>query len=270
MKRTLLFIPYFNDSIGLTRSIESLPNQADIDLLVIDDGSSVLFDTKRITQLLHDKELNLELIKHEQNRGITDTRNHALNYFKKTGYQYLMFLDCGDEISPKRIDLQIAFLDEHPDSMIVGSHVHFVDEKRAFLFDLTLPTSWQEIRKKMYLNSMLIQPAITLRASLLDTHNEFPANYSAAEDYAYFMSVIQTHRVDNIPQFLTTTFVNLKGISNTNRKKQVISRIRIILKYFRFGYYPIIGLLRSCLMLFIPLRITAYVKGLLYSNESKS
>ena len=270
MKRTLLFIPYFNDSIGLIRSIKSIPNQANIDLLIIDDGSKKKFNSEVVHQLIQEKEIEFKLISHSKNKGITHTRNRALDYFRVENYNYLMFLDCGDTIAPERIDLQVKFLEKNKDCMIVGSHVHFVDEKGDYLFDLTLPTSWRKIQRKMFFNSMLIQPAITLRVELLETINKFPENYDAAEDYAFFMSVAQKFRVDNIPQFLTTTFVNLKGISNTNRKKQVISRIRIILKFFKFGYYPIVGLLRSCLLLFVPLRTTAYLKGLLYSNESKN
>jgi hypothetical protein len=238
--------------------------------LIIDDGSKTPFDVNEVDEIIKEKKLHLEVITHNENKGVADTRNRALEYFKKLNYEYLMFLDCGDEISPDRIDLQIDFLDENSDCMIVGSHVHFVNEEGDFLFDLTLPTSWKEIQQKMYFNSMLIQPAVTLRSKLLETIDTFPTNYDAAEDYAFFMAVAQKFRVDNIPKFLTTTFVNLKGISNTNRKKQVLSRIRVILKYFQIGYYPIIGLLRSSLLLFMPLSLTAHLKGLLYSNESKN
>lgn len=269
MKRTLLFIPYYNDFDGLTRSIKSIPSQSDIDLLIVDDGSKNKFDLNEIADAITKKNLHFEVITHKENKGVAHTRNQALSYFKSLNYEYLMFLDCGDEIASDRIKLQIDFLDENSDCMIVGSHVHFVNQKGDFLFDLTLPTSWKDIQQKMFFNSMLIQPAVTLRSKLLETIDTFPTNYDAAEDYAFFMAVAQKFRVDNIPKFLTTTFVNLKGISNTNRKKQVLSRIRVILKYFQIGYYPIVGLLRSSLLLFLPLTLTAQLKGFLYSNESK-
>ena len=270
MKRSLLFIPYYNDSNGFDRSIESLPNEADIDLLIIDDGSKEKFNINKIQSILQKKKINFNILTHSKNQGITNTRNHALKYLQGKHYEFLIFLDCGDTISSERINLQTSFLDDHSDSMIVGSNVHFVDNNGNHLFHLALPTSWKKILRKMYFNSMLIQPAVTMRTELLKTFPKFPTAYHAAEDYAYFMAVAQHHRVDNIPKYLTTTYINLNGISNTKRKTQIISRIRIIVKYFRFGYYPIVGLLRSILLLFVPLKITAQLKGILYSNESKN
>lgn len=270
MKESLLFIPYYNDPLGLIRSLNSIPNQSNIDLLIIDDGSTTPLLKQEVTSIAEEKGVKLTLLKKPENEGIAHTRNYALKYTQEHSYKYLFFLDCGDTISNKRITCQLNYLKQNPDCMIVGSHVHFVDEDGQKLFDLKLPTQWNEIKQKMYFNSMLIQPAVTLNTDLLQSHPTFPTKYEAAEDYAYFMNVCKEHRVNNIPEFLTTTFVNLKGISNTKRKKQVHSRIKVILKNFHLGYYPIIGLIRSCILLFFPLKFTALIKGLLYRNESKN
>lgn len=267
MNRTLLFLPHYNDEKGLLQSLESVPPCSEADVLIIDDGSVHKFDEEKIRKLLRNKAIACEIIYNAHNMGVTITKNKGLDYARLHNYTYIAFLDCCDTIHPNRLKHQIRFLDENPECMIVGSYVHFVNEKGEKVFDLRVPVSWEELKNKMYFNSLLIQPAVMLRMKVLEYIPYFPSNYDAAEDYAMFMPISQKYQVNNLPEFLTTTYINLKGLSSANRKKQVTSRIRIILKHFKWGYYPIMGLLRSCILLFVPFHITAYIKGIVYPDE---
>lgn len=73
--------------------------------------------------------------------------------------------------------------------------------------------------------------------------------------------MIKNNRVANIPEYLVECVVDPDGISGKQRKKQVLSRIQVILDNFYFGYYPIMGLIRSFILLIIPRKTLNVLKS---------
>ncbi len=72
---------------------------------------------------------NIVLIKNECNKGLNFTLNHCLKY---ANTKYVARMD-GDDISmPTRFEKQVAFLDSHPDYVIVSSSMIYFDENGDF------------------------------------------------------------------------------------------------------------------------------------------
>jgi hypothetical protein len=113
---------------------------------------------------------------------------------------------------------------------------------------------------------MFIHPTICFRSSLIDDIGLYPTEYKAAEDYAFFFKVIKAHKTANIPEALVNVETNDFGISGSKRKQQVRTRIKLILKHFYFGFYPIYGLLRNYILLFVSRKSSTALKKLLYKN----
>ena len=114
----------------------------------------------------------------------------------------------------------------------------------------------------MYLNSMFVHPSVVFRTSIVDSVGYYPTNFKAAEDYAYFFNIIKKYKSENLPEILLDYIVDENSISSTKRKLQVKSRIRIILKHFYLGYYPIIGLFRSIILYFVSRDLSNKIKKL--------
>ena len=112
----------------------------------------------------------------------------------------------------------------------------------------------------MYFNSMLIHPAILFSTEILQTIGLYPLNHKSAEDYAFFFSISKKYKMANIEQYLTQIEINENGISLQKRKQQVKSRIRIIKENFYFGYYPIYGLIRNYILLYLPYSFILFLK----------
>ena len=114
---------------------------------------------------------------------------------------------------------------------------------------------------------MFVHPTIMFKASILEKVKEYPANYAnSAQDYAFIFEVLKYYKCANIPEILLDYVVNENSISKTRRKEQVRNRIKILFSNFRFGFYPIYGLIRNIIIFFIPLFVLNLIKRTVWSN----
>jgi glycosyltransferase involved in cell wall biosynthesis len=232
-----------------------------MDVFVIDDGSAV---KPKISDLDFYKSGNLFLCGYEKNKGIEYALNYGLELILEKNYQYVARLDCADTCLPDRFYKQMTFLDQHHDISLVGTWVKVLNEKNEMLYVHKLPTKHEQIKRCMYLNAMFIHPTIFFRSSIINDVGKYPTNYKTAEDYAFFFNIIKSHKTANIPEALVNIETNDSGISGSKRKQQVKMRIKIILKHFYFGFYPIYGLFRNIMLLLVSRRLSTAIKKIVY------
>ena len=159
MNKVVLLIPYYNNSEGLIKSLKSIDPDEELDVIVIDDGSKNKFDELILQNSFKAKgTLYFEYL--EQNLGIEFALNHGLKISIAKKYKYTARLDCGDVCLGKRFAIQSEFLEQNPEIKIVGSNVLAVDSSDVYLYAINLPLDDKSIKNNMYLNSMLIHPAI--------------------------------------------------------------------------------------------------------------
>ncbi len=259
MNKVILLIPYYNNSDGLMKSLKSIDENEELDVLIVDDGSVNKFDENlAISSFKAKGKVFFEYLRN--NKGIETALNTGLDIILNKEYKYIARLDCGDVCLGKRFGIQEKFLNENPSVKIVGSNVLAVDSNDKFLYSINLPLKDQEIKNKMYFNSMLIHPAIMFSVEILKTVGMYSLNYKSAEDYAFFFSISKFYKMENINEYLTQIEINEKGISLQKRKQQVACRIRIIKEHFYFGFYPIYGLIRNYILLILPYSFILFLK----------
>lgn len=262
MNNVIVLIPHYNNIDGLKKSISSIGKEESIDVLIVDDGSAIQINEKEIEEVFKaNGTVYFDYLK--KNKGIEHALNKGLKTILEKEYTYTARLDCGDICVHNRFKKQEAFLATNKDIVLVGSDVNFTDEKGTFLYNLQTPKSDAIIKKKMYINAMHIHPTIMFKNYILKTIGLYPIAFKAAEDYAFFFKIIQHFKVANINENLVNCELNSKGISAVQRKIQAKNRIKIVLKYFYFGFYPIYGLLRSILLYILPLKLLISIKKLI-------
>lgn len=257
----VVLIPHFNNPDGLLSSLKSIRNFDDkICVLVVDDGSKEKkIDKKLILSICN---LEVDFLFLEKNLGIEYALNYGLEHIitNYVNVSYIARLDCDDLCLANRLQVQYNYLQKNRAISFIGSYVKFVDTKKKALFDLKLPISNEEIKKKMYLNAMFIHPSIFFRKEILKVTGLYPTDRKAAEDYAFFFNVIRYYKVANIPQILVECVIDPNGISGKKRKQQVLSRIKVIKDNFKIGFYPIYGYLRNLTLLIIPRNFSNVLK----------
>lgn len=264
MTKIAVIIPYLNFPEKLKASVESIQEDggSQIDLVIVDDGSQDKLKLEEINNYPYGK---IKLISFSKNKGVNFARNAALKWIlSKEKYEMIGFLDAGDFCLPNRFKIQIEYLKNHPKTKLVGSQVNYVDMNRKYLYTTKLPCTYDELKNKFYLNSLIYQPSAMLKTEVVAQIGYYPTEYKIATDYGYFFKIIKKFKVENINTPLIDYVVDENSISTKKRKKQVKTRIRIILKHFYFGFYPIYGLLRNILLLFVSRRISTAIKKILY------
>ncbi len=122
-------IPLFNSEKYISHALGSALSQTYpyIDFLVIDDGcEDGSVDIVMKLQEQHPRGKNIRLIRHNNNRGIGETRNHLID---ETQTKYLFFLDSDDYIEDNAIQMLHDEAVRHNAEMVYGSHI------RVDLFD---------------------------------------------------------------------------------------------------------------------------------------
>jgi glycosyltransferase involved in cell wall biosynthesis len=126
-------ITNYNHQEYLAECLDSVLSQSLLpsEIIIVDDAST---DGSRnlINQYAS---LYLDKIKpifHEQNQGVTPSRNHALQLVTS---DYVTFLDSDDTFMPTKLEMEIKQLTHHPAASFVFSNYRFVDSQGALIHD---------------------------------------------------------------------------------------------------------------------------------------
>lgn len=110
----LLAIPVFNEEKHVLHVLEQVQRRC-ANVLVIDDGS-----TDRTPELLKSV-AGIHVITHPENRGYGKSLSDAFCFAKRTGYSWLITMDCDEQHEPARIGDFVAAAAEDDADIISGT-----------------------------------------------------------------------------------------------------------------------------------------------------
>ncbi|MBS1533435.1 MAG: glycosyltransferase [Bacteroidetes bacterium] len=257
----IVLLAHYNDNERLKKALLSVKETIPVDILLVDDGSMIKPNQEELQSIYSAGKLIVELL--EKNVGSEKARNHGLSIISKLPYKYIAAMDSDDLNKENRFSKQFNYLENHPEVKLLGSWCDCVDSEGRFLYTLKYPQHDHDIRKKMYINSMFAHATLFFNSEVLKTVGFYPEENKWAEDYAFAFKIMQKYKVENYPEALIYYTINEKGISSTRRRGQVISRLRIIMDNFYFGFYPIYGIIRNIPLIFISRGLLDSIKQLL-------
>ena len=257
-------IPYYNDWQGLIRSVESIFYKHDsYAILIIDDGSDVTLEYAHLLPHISPKHF-VKIIRLPSNQGITKALNAGLKWLNTVkGYKYIARLDCGDICASERFYQQVAFLEQHPDTGLIGSWCVFKDFDTGSSYLYKTPTRHKDIRRLMYFRNLFIHPTVMWRASQLD-RELYPDDFPHAEDYGLFYKMIGSMNSAILPEKLVTCKINPKGLSLKYRQEQLKSRIKVVRHYGENQLLTGLAVIRLRLMMLLPYPLILGIKRMLY------
>ena len=260
--KVCVLIPHYNDAGGLIASLKSIDHTEDVDLLVVDDGSS---SPPNLSDLRDCFKANgkIKLIIKDRNEGIEHALNEGLKWIVLNKYEFVGRLDSGDLCIKDRFNKQVLFLENNSNISLVGGFAEYVNEKGNHLYFHKPPSDHFTITKKMYYNTMFIHPTVMFRTNIVSRVGYYPTDYPYAEDYAYFFRILKSYKTANLEEILIKYKVSDNSISSQKRRIQVKSRIRVILANFFLGWHPIVGLIRNTFLLFLSRDVTTFLKKIL-------
>ena len=195
--RVTVFVPVYNRAHVLEETLASVLAQsyADFELLVIDDGSSD--GSADVARALCDPRIRVEV--HARNQGIPATRNHGLELARG---EYLAVVDSDDVSLPRRLALQVAWLDAHPEVAALGSWALRTDAGgRRVEAPLLRPTAPRVLGGRMLFASCFKSPTVMARTAVLREHR-YREELVLASDIDLWARVSARHGLANLPRFL--------------------------------------------------------------------
>jgi len=257
MKPIALLITAYNRQEKLERTLASLePELHLLDIILVDDGSDPPINIDIFSHY------PIHLIRLPENRGIVGALNAGLEYIYSTDYEYIARLDSDDVVINQRFTKQLAFLREHRDIGLVGSHFYVVNSNGDILSHSVRPLEDKNIRKAMHLGCVLGHTTLMMRTDIARKNGFYDRSYKVAQDYEYYWRMLAITKVANLPDFLVKYEVGAENsVSVARRRLQAFNALKIKLRHFRFfTLYSYMGLFISLLDMANLLKYTTKVR----------
>ena len=112
----------YNGCDTLSEAIQSILNQTyqNIELIICDDASTD--DTWELLQTWSRKDCRIRLLRNPKNEGAAIARNRCIEQARGG---YIAIMDADDRSMPRRLELQLAFLEQNREISFVGSRGEF-------------------------------------------------------------------------------------------------------------------------------------------------
>ena len=220
-----LLMCVYNGETHLREAVESILNQTfkDFELVIVDDGS-----TDSSWQILSEysaKDSRIVLIQNEVNLGLEKSLNKGL---AATKGEYFARQDADDVSLSNRLQLQVDFLDNHPEVGALGTAVELINEQGNTIGKNSLPTDHESLQSLLLFNNFMHHSTLMVRSSLMQKLGGYDETMRYVEDYDLWWRLSYLSRLATLPNILLKRRVdNGPRISKLYREKQLQNAFEI-------------------------------------------
>lgn len=213
-----VLMPVFNTERYVADAVRSILVQTfdELELLIYDDGS-----TDRSPEILselanRDPRIQLFLRPHT---GLTPWLCEGVQVARG---EYLARMDADDIAHPERLAAQVAYLDTHPECVVVGSEAKLVDPERRPIKLLGVHLTHEEIDADLMRGrgDAMLHPASTFRREAVLAVGSYRVAFEAAEILDLDLRLAEHGRVANLPETLLEYRQHLMKVSAQRKGDQ--------------------------------------------------
>ena len=183
-------IPSYNYGRFVAEAIESVQRQtfSDWECIVVDDGSTDETDAV-VSEIAH-LDSRVRLVQ-QPNRGLSAARNAGI---ETSSGRFIQFLDADDRIETRKLELQVAYLEQHPHVDIIYGNVVYLSDTRGVGMTGS-GTEWMHplhgrgnaVLLSLVESNALVVNAALIRSKLADRVGGFNESLPAVEDWDYWL-----------------------------------------------------------------------------------
>ncbi|MEA9598633.1 glycosyltransferase [Polynucleobacter sp. AP-Sanab-80-C2] len=202
-----VLMPAFNVEKYIAVAIESVLNQsfANFEFIILDDGSSD--DTAKIIDTYLDPRMKKVFL--SENKGLVSARNTLVGMARG---KYIAFLDSDDLADPKRLELQLQYLESNHLDLCGTDHL-VLHQANGKLKHSKQRHSDADIRAMISICSPLCNPSVMGCSKIFKKVPYLPGN-DGAEDYVMWVNLaLNGCKFGNVPRNLITYRVHDNQIS---------------------------------------------------------
>jgi len=214
--RLSVVMSVYNGESYLKAAIDSILTQTfrDFELILINDGSSD--GTQKIIDSCKDP--RIVKIEHE-NKGLVASLNIGV---AKARGEFIARQDADDESLPTRLQKEVAWLDAHPGTVVVGTRAVEINGRGEPTGQLDYPTDDASLRLAILSYTPFAHGSIMFKKSAIEQAGGYRADAYPAEDVDLWHRLIILGKVANLPERLYKFRVNTEGISLSNVERQIV------------------------------------------------
>lgn len=169
---------------------------ADFEHLVVDDASPDDSTERVLNELADDR---LRLIRLETSAGPAGARNAALRDAKG---EYVAILDDDDVMATGRLSKSLAFLESHPDHVLVAGWFEAIDAEGKLHAVVRPPTGEERIRSVLPLHNPFLHSSCLIRTSVMQELGGFREPLRYAHDYDLVLRLADRGKIEILPEVL--------------------------------------------------------------------
>jgi glycosyltransferase involved in cell wall biosynthesis len=257
-----VLMPAYNAQADVERTLASFDEDAPVRVLIVDDGSEPPIVAPELPNVV------VDILRMPQNSGIERALQAGIEALAERGCKYAARIDAGDLAAPQRLAKQRAYLETHPNVAGVGMWTQVVSRDGKPLFMLRPATEAAEVRRLRFFRLQFVHPSMMLRVDAVRAVGNYRAAYRAAEDLDLFLRLMERYECANLPELGLYYEINEGGVSATKRRRQVVSTLKLQLRYFNAGnIYDWLGLLKNLLHLVTPYTLLQRMKRVFFAMK---
>lgn len=258
-----VLMPAFNGQADVERTLASFAEDSLIHVLIVDDGSTPPIVAPQRPGM------NVEILRMPQNGGIERALKAGIDALAARGFRYAARIDAGDLTVPGRLAKQRAYMEAHAGVAALGMWAQVVTRNGDPLFMLSPPADPGAIRRLRFVRSPFVHPSMMLRIDAVQAVGNYRAAYRAAEDLDLFLRLMDRYDCANLPEQGLFYEINEGGISATKRRRQIVSTLKLQLRYFNVANpYDWLGLAKNLLHFVTPYGLLQRMKRVLYAPRA--
>lgn len=235
-----VIMPVYNAGDFLPLAIDSILSQTykNFELIIVDDASTDnSWTIIRAFQKRNPKKITSIRLKENLNAGGDTCANIGLAIAQG---KYIARMDADDISNPLRLEKQVAYLESHPRTYLVGSNAYVINRDGQVIGEKTEPLTHESIKKQYFTFHPLIHPSTMFRRMIDGKPFRYKLNYSANNDYYTFFTLLcEGKRYANLPEKLLCYRIHGNNDTFVNMKEKYLNTLKIRLVMCRkYGYRP--------------------------------
>lgn len=212
-------MPVYNAKQYIGEAVESILNQTftDFEFIIINDGSTD--GTLDMLEAYAEQDTRIRLINRE-NKGLVETLNEGLALAKAP---LIARMDADDIALPDRFEKQYAYMQRHPDVVVLGGRCIAIDADGDPLTQWNKLTSSDAIQNQ-HLNSLsgsvIAHPAMMYRANSVLSIGGYRKAAYPAEDLDMLLRVADEGLLENLDEVVLKYRVHVASICASDKSRQ--------------------------------------------------
>jgi len=252
-----IVMPVYNAGQFLGAAIESIRKQTHKhwELIATDDGSND--NSLAILKSYAKKDKRIRIFKNNKNLGVTKTANLCL---AKTNSKWIARMDADDLMHPRRLEIQLKTLKQHPSVVVIGSQCTLIDKDSKKIGKKLFPTCPKDIFNMLFWACPVQQPSIMVNAKKLPQNFRwYDPETKTGEEIRFLIRISKYGQIVNYRHSLLQYRIHNHNLSlNQNQKQVFYNLFKIRLQMVLKGQYQpaftslILGLFETLIVTLLP------------------